>query len=170
MVRLKGGVRGMGTLFGALLLLLFVGTAYGAREDRPLWVRYPAVSPDGRNVAFCYRGVLFVVPTAGGEARALTTGTDYAAGPIWSPDGKQIAYEGHRYGNADIFLLPIEGGAPTRLTTHSTWEPPWHSMRRAIVSISAPCTRRMLGAAVSTRGGRSRCIECRSRVAIRCCS
>lgn len=124
MVRLKGGVRGMGTLFGALLLLLFVGTAYGAREDRPLWVRYPAVSPDGRNVAFCYRGVLFVVPTAGGEARALTTGTDYAAGPIWSPDGKQIAYEGHRYGNADIFLLPIEGGAPTRLTTHSTWETP----------------------------------------------
>lgn len=114
----------MGGVLGVLFLFLSVSAAFGAVETRPLWLRYPAVSPDGKNVAFCYRGVLFVVPATGGEARAITTGADYAAVPIWSPDGKQIAYGGFRYGNLDIFLIPVEGGEPTRLTTHSTAETP----------------------------------------------
>lgn len=124
MVKQKRCLLGVGSLLSVLFVFLSIVPSLGAQEVRPLWLRYPAVSPDGKNVAFCYRGVLFVVPATGGAAKAITTGSDYVASPIWTPDGKQIAYEGHRYGNADIFLISVEGGEPTRLTTHSTWETP----------------------------------------------
>lgn len=44
--------------------------------------------------------------------------------PIWSPDGKQIAFASDRYGNFDVFVMPADGGTAQRLTTHSTGEIP----------------------------------------------
>ena len=42
-------------------------------EDHPLWMRYPAISPDGTTIAFAYKGDLYSVSVNGGEARQLTT-------------------------------------------------------------------------------------------------
>ena len=54
----------------------------------------------------------------------LTTQTSYEANPVWSPDGKQIAFASDRNGNFDLFIMPADGGAARRLTYHSASEIP----------------------------------------------
>ncbi len=89
-----------------------------------LWLRYPAISPDGKTIVFNYKGDLYKVDTKGGTAIILTTNPAYDFMPVWSPDGKTIAFASNRFGNFDVFTIPIEGGIPTRLTFHSNNEYP----------------------------------------------
>lgn len=90
----------------------------------PLWMRDLQISPDGTEIAFCYKGDIYKVPAKGGTATQLTTQDSYECTPIWSPDGKQIAFASDRNGNFDIFVMSANGGAARRLTTHSTNELP----------------------------------------------
>ena len=83
-----------------------------------------ALSPDGSNLAFSYRGDIWVVPAAGGRAIALTSNVEEDDKPIWSPDGKWVAFASDREGNWDIFAVPVDGGATTRLTYSSNTEIP----------------------------------------------
>ena len=83
------------------------------------WFRHTAISPDGKSIAFSHQGDLFVVATKGGLARALTTNDAWDGHPVWSRDGRQIAFASDRHGNLDIFLMPAEGGKAKRLTHHS---------------------------------------------------
>ena len=93
-------------------------------QEHPLWMRFPAISPDGQTIAFSYKGDLFTVPATGGAAKQLTTHPAYDAYPIWSPDGKQIAFASDREGSLDVYIMNCQGGVPTRLTTHSANETP----------------------------------------------
>ena len=93
-------------------------------EDHPLWMRYPAISPDGTTIAFAYKGDLYSVSVNGGEARQLTTHAAFDSHPVWSPDSKKIAFQSNREGSLDIFVIDAKGGAPTRLTTNSGSEKP----------------------------------------------
>lgn len=90
----------------------------------PLWLRFPAISPDGSSIVFGYQGDLWRVPVGGGEAISLTTNEAYDYAPVWSHDGKQLAFGSIRYGNADVFVMPAAGGTPTRLTFDSGGEVP----------------------------------------------
>lgn len=98
--------------------------AAASAGDTPLWMRYPAISPDGSKIAFSYQGDIYYVPAAGGEAVRLTTTADYDTQPVWSPDGRTIAFASDRFGGMDIFTVGIEGGKAVRLTTHSGVETP----------------------------------------------
>ncbi len=99
--------------------------AASAPDDAtPLWLRYPALSPDGKTIAFGYRGHLFTVPSAGGPAVPLTLGPAHDFGPVWSPDSKTIAYASDAYGNFDVYVIAAAGGTPRRLTTFSGHEIP----------------------------------------------
>lgn len=93
-------------------------------QQGPLWMRYPAISPDGSTIAFAYKGDLYCVPANGGETRQLTTNAAYDSQPIWSPDGKKIAFTSNREGSLDVYVISTKGGAPTRLTTNSGKETP----------------------------------------------
>ncbi|MBV9390719.1 MAG: PD40 domain-containing protein, partial [Verrucomicrobia bacterium] len=88
--------------------------------DPPLWMRYPAISPDGRLIAFSFQGHIFLVKSEGGTATPLTTGPQHDTSPVWSPDGKLIAFASDRYGHSDVFVVGSNGGAVRRLTNYST--------------------------------------------------
>ena len=106
-----------------LSAMLFAATAAIA-QDNPLWMRYPAISPDGKKIAFAYKGDIFCVDANGGEARQLTTNPAYDYKPVWSPDGSRIAFASNREGGFDVYVIDARGGEPRRLTTNSAGEIP----------------------------------------------
>ena len=108
----------------AVTALTFALPGAAHAVERGLWMRYPAISPDGKSIAFSYRGNLWKVASTGGIATPLTVGTSYNAMPVWSPDGSRLAFASDRNGNLDVFVMPSEGGEATRLTFHSADETP----------------------------------------------
>ena len=108
-----------------IFLLLIAFAAISASAENVLWLRYPSISPDGKTVAFSYKGDLYLIGSDGGEARQLTSNPAYDYSPVWSPDGKTIAFASDRYGNFDIYAVSIDGGVPVRITTHSAKDTPW---------------------------------------------
>ena len=110
----------LGILLGACLAL-----AASAPAAQPaVWLRYPAISPDGATVVFSYHGNLWKVASTGGTAEPLTVSDAHNTMPVWSADGTKIAFASDRYGNFDVFVMPVEGGEAKRLTFHSADETP----------------------------------------------
>ena len=105
-----------------MVCLLF--TAVVGADDDPLWLRYPAISPDGRTIAFTYKGDIYSVPAVGGAATPLTISESYEFSPVWSHDGRSLAFASDRYGNFDVYVMPSIGGEARRLTFHSNGEIP----------------------------------------------
>ncbi len=106
------------------VVLFLLPVAAAVCQENPLWLRYPAISPDGQTIAFEFKGDIYSVPASGGTATPLTIGEAYDFAPVWSHDGRQIAFASDRYGNFDVFVMPATGGEARRLTFHSTREIP----------------------------------------------
>lgn len=97
----------------------------GASVQSPLWIRDARISPDGKNIAFEYKGDIYTVPSKGGEALRLTSQPSYEASPVWSPDSKTIAFRSNRNGNFDVFTVSATNpGDWKRLTFNSANETP----------------------------------------------
>jgi Tol biopolymer transport system component/C-terminal processing protease CtpA/Prc len=94
-------------------------------QDNALWLRYPAISPDGKTIAFGYKGDIYRVDVNGGVAVPVTIHEAQDMMPVWSHDGKQIAFASDRYGNFDVFVMPATGGTPVRLTYNSAGDYPY---------------------------------------------
>ncbi len=98
--------------------------AMAASAATPLWMRDVKISPDGNEIAFTYKGDIYKVSANGGHAVRLTSMPSYESDPVWSPDGKKIAFASDRNGGRDVFVMPSDGGAATRLTFNSAAEYP----------------------------------------------
>lgn len=110
--------------FIAFICAVLYITIAPTHAQQSLWMRYPAISPDGSTIAFAFQGDIWKVSTKGGKAERLTSNDAYDVAPVWSPDGSNIAFASDRHGNMDIFLMSSGGGMPRRLTFHSTNEMP----------------------------------------------
>ncbi len=101
--------------FGVVCVLLFAAVSVDAQVDARL-LRQPDVS--ATQIAFVYGGDIWVVAKEGGVAQRLSTPAGEESFPRFSPDGTKIGFTGNYDGNSDIYVLPVGGGVPTRLTHH----------------------------------------------------
>ena len=106
------------------ILLLFVVSNTFA-QTHPLWMRYPSISPDGKKIAFGYKGDIYVVDATGGNAQPLTIHEAQDMLPVWSHDSKTIAFASDRYGNFDVYTVPAIGGTASRITFNSANDYPF---------------------------------------------
>jgi Tol biopolymer transport system component/imidazolonepropionase-like amidohydrolase len=83
--------------------------------DEGTWISLD-VSPDGSQIAFALLGDLYVMPIAGGEARAITSGAAYDVQPRYSPDGKWIAFASDRGGIENLWVCDLEGKNPRQVS------------------------------------------------------
>src|SRR5438552_19024254 len=76
----------------------------------------PGIAPDGSTIAFVSGGDIWEVPARGGDARLLVSHPATESRPLFSPDGKRLAFASSRTGNGDVYVLTPATGDLTRLT------------------------------------------------------
>ena len=79
----------------------------------------PSLSPDGKTLVFSWRGDLWLVSSDGGRARALTRHPAREDRPVFSPDGRHVAFTSGRDGSEQVWTIPVNGGAARQLSFHS---------------------------------------------------
>lgn len=120
-----------------IIASLALSATIAVAQSTPRWIRQNAISPDGQKIAFVYQGDIFVVSAQGGEATRLTTNQAHDTEPVWSPDGKHIAFASFREGSKDIWAVAAEGGTPYRLTDFGGKENPLTISPEGILYFSA---------------------------------
>jgi tricorn protease len=107
-----------------IMLLAMAAAAFSATlagnnvGEQQGFFRYPNIYQD--KIVFTSEGDLWMVSASGGTALRMTTAEGEERFAKISPDGKWIAFTGEYDGNADVYVMPVAGGEPKRLTYH-----PW---------------------------------------------
>lgn len=105
---------------------LLAGTSLTAQaQSNGDWYTGAAISPDGKTIAFTYKGDIYSVSAKGGKAVPLTVNAAWDGSPVWSNDGKSLAFASDRHGSMDIFVMPSGGGKAKRLTYHNAGDRPF---------------------------------------------
>lgn len=103
--------------FYAAFLFLSAGLS---AQDNAYFLSNPCLTPDGQTVIFSFEGDLWKTDVSNRQASRLTAMQGYETSPRVSPDGKWIAFSGRQYGNADVYIIPVNGGEIRQLTYHSS--------------------------------------------------
>jgi len=99
-----------------LLGFVVICLSHPAAADEARLLQQPTIATD--QIAFVYANDIWVVSKSGGNARRLTTHNGTEINPVFSPDGKHIAFSGQYDGNTDVYIVATDGGEPKRLTYH----------------------------------------------------
>lgn len=75
----------------------------------PLWLRHPAIAPDGAAIAFTFRGQIYLVDAEGGLAVPVTSQGYYSYGAVWSPDSEKLAFASDINGDDDVYVADFSG-------------------------------------------------------------
>lgn len=102
-----------------IFLITFFGTSSGTAQDLR-FATQPAISPDAKTIVFAYESDLWKVDAIGGTAVRLTAMDGEESSPAISPDGKWLAFTSAQYGNEDVYVMPLSGGAIRQLTFHQS--------------------------------------------------
>lgn len=98
-----------------VLTCILAGSMASEPNARPYFYE-PSLCPSTNEVAFVSGGDIWTVPLTGGDARLLISNPANDTRPLFSPDGKQLAFISNRTGNDDIFVLTISTGDVRRIT------------------------------------------------------
>ena len=103
---------------------------------------YRQPTTDGQIVVFVAEGDLWRVPIEGGRARHLTSHQGRETDPVLSPDGTRVAFAADYEGAAELYVMPVDGGLPTRLTWNGEASRPvsWTPDGRILYSTRAHAT------------------------------
>ncbi|QNA44018.1 S41 family peptidase [Lacibacter sediminis] len=107
----------MKSLYSVLFLFLISNIAFS--QSIPHFLSNPSLTPDGQAVVFAFEGDLWKANISDGQATRLTAMQGYETSPRISPDGKWVAFTGRQFGNADVFVMPLNGGDVKQITFHS---------------------------------------------------
>src|SRR5437773_4949485 len=110
------------TILLAVIPFLAIDTSFaraGPDQEPIRFARTPDSSPDGEKIAFSYLGDVWTVDRIGGIARPVTLHEAHDFDPVFSPDGRWLAFSSNRHGSYDVFVVPVRGGKPRRLTFDS---------------------------------------------------
>ncbi|MEE4295977.1 MAG: S41 family peptidase [Wenzhouxiangella sp.] len=102
-------------LLSVFALSLFMATDSPAAVSG--YYHQPAAGSD--RIVFVSESDLWTVPTEGGIASRLTTHAEPKLEPAISPDGRWLAFSGSYDGGRAVYVMPVSGGAPKRLTFES---------------------------------------------------
>src|SRR5262252_2967616 len=98
-----------------VVVLSLLGGAFVARAEAPVgYYRTPALHGD--TLVFAAEGDLWRVPIGGGLAQRLTTAPGDETNPAISGDGAWLAFTASYEGPSEVYVMPLDGGAPKRLT------------------------------------------------------
>ena len=100
----------------ALTMALCATAATGADVATQGYYRQPALRGD--QIFLVAEGDLWRASTQGGDAQRLTTHPGQESQPAVSPDGQWLAFTAQYDGGTEIYVMPVAGGVPRRLT----WE------------------------------------------------
>lgn len=113
----------------ALLLSIVFLAAFAVNAQSLPSFSEPALSPDGKEVAFVSGGDIWTTSVQGGKAQLLIAHESYDSRPLYSPDGKYLAFGSTRTGNGDIYVMNLSDGTIRQLTYDdgaddlSAWSP-----------------------------------------------
>ncbi|MGE0089933.1 MAG: S41 family peptidase [Bacteroidales bacterium] len=100
------------------LTFLFLGFTLVSQTNQSYFLTNPTISPNGEVIVFVYENDLWKVESSGGTAFRITAMDGAESNPVFSPDGKWLAFSSEQNGNADLYVMPIEGGEIKQLTFH----------------------------------------------------
>jgi len=108
--------RWLASLLFFMLITVWASAVSAIDTKDTLLLSQPAVS--AAKIAFVYAGDLWVAEADGKNPRKLTSDLGVETNPVFSPDGRWIAFSAQYEGNTDVYIIPAEGGIPRRLTYH----------------------------------------------------
>ena len=114
----------MSKRFAGLVLSLFAFVSGLIAQSGHVYLIEPSFSPDRKEIAFVSGGDIWSVPSEGGIARLLVSHPATESKPLFSPDGRYLAFGSNRTGNGDIYILELGSGALRRLTFDDVAEQP----------------------------------------------
>lgn len=100
------------------VILLCLALQLVGQSQTVYFADYPCLTPDGQTIIFSYESDLWKVDAQGGLAVRITGMDGMESHPKVSPDGKWLAFSANQFGNQDVFIMPLEGGAISQLTFH----------------------------------------------------
>jgi tricorn protease len=103
--------------YSFILVTIFSLNIFSQNDGLTRLLRFPDISKD--KIAFVYAGDIWIVDANGGTARQLTSHEGIELFPKFSPDGKWIAFSGEYSGSRQVYIISVEGGAPTQLTYYN---------------------------------------------------
>jgi tricorn protease len=99
-----------------ILFLTFAFCVFSTQTYAAPYLTEPSLSPDRKEIAFVSGGDIWTVPSTGGTAALLVSHPATESKPLFSPDGRRLAFVSNRTGNGDIYILNLETSELQRLT------------------------------------------------------